>query len=155
MPFIADVLHVVAGLMFERPVRGLSAQALIDRLDASTTPFVTAVRTKTDTTANRVLLAHIIGIECWAQNRMRQGANGTVVFDESDSYTPSPAQPMVDLVALAAATRAQSVALLRELTAAGTAPATTIAHNQFGALSLAAWSQYIVSHANLEAKKMR
>lgn len=155
MTLRATILHAVAGLMFERPTRGLDHARLRARIVASQAPFQALIAAKGDTTENRTMLAHIIGVERWSQARVRQLLQTGVVFDEMDEYVPSAAQPYADLVALAGATRQVSVETLDALAAAGVPVTQTIAHNQFGALSVGGWSQYFVMHANLEAKKMR
>lgn len=155
MTITDSVLHFVAGLMFERPTRGLDATALATRLAASAAPFDALIAGKPDTAANRTLLAHIIGIESWAQARVRQLITGARVVDEALSYTPSAELPYAELVTRAQQTRAASQVTLAALSAAGVGIDQQIAHNQFGLLSVAGWTQYIITHANLEAKKMR
>ncbi len=152
----ATLLQAVAKLMFERPIRGMSNDQLITMLDQSRMPFAQHIQKHADTQANRVLLAHIIGIECWAQARLRQLTTGqNILIDESDSYTPSTDTPYAMLVAHAGATRIESSACLQELLRAGVPLTRTIVHNQFSELSVAAWIQYIVKHSMLEARKMR
>jgi hypothetical protein len=155
MSIMSRIIHFVGGIFFERPVRGMSAEALRAKLSASQSTFLAALRDKSDSAANKELLAHIIGIERWAQARIKQAHTGVIITEEYDGYRPAPDTSYVDLVHIADTTRTDSIALLQAVTAANIALTTPIEHPQFGTLSLAAWFQYILSHSMIEAKKLR
>ena len=155
MSISSFLLHNIAGLMFERPTRGLTAAVILQRLEQSQVDFDQHLQQYAETPKNRALLGHIIGVERWAQARLRQCISGPTAPDESDVYVPAPDVSFAELVADAHRTRSDSVALLGELIDAGVPLTRTIVHNQFGALTVAAWSHYIAKHSMLEAKKMR
>ncbi len=155
MSISSFLLHNVASLMFEWPTRGITTAELVQRLEQSQVDFGQHLLRYTDTVKNRALLGHIIGVERWAQVRLRQSINGPTPPDESDAYVPAPDVSFVDLVIDAQHTRSDSVALFRELIDAGVPLTRTIVHNQFGALTVAAWFHYIAKHSMLEARKMR
>ena len=149
------LLHNIAGLMFERPTRGHTAALLLQRLVQSEPVFVQHIAQCADSPKNRTLLGHIIGIERWAQARIRQCLSGPTTLDESDAYLPSQDTSFADLKNDARRTRSDSITLYRELIDTGVPLNRTIVHTQFGALTVAAWFHYIALHSMLEAKKMR
>ena len=155
MPIVPFLLHKIAGLMFERPTRGVPATELLQRLEQSQQDFGQHLQQYADTHKNRALLGHIIGVERWAQARLRQCISGPSAPDESDAYVPAPNVLFCDLLTDARRMRSDSVALYRELIDAGVPLTRTIVHNQFGPLTVAAWFHYIATHSMLEARKMR
>jgi hypothetical protein len=100
-------------------------------------------------------VAHIIGIERWAQARLDQVQSGVPHQAESNAYVPTTDVSYAQLVTLADTTRTASIALLNSVVTA-TLPLTQhIVHTEFGSMSVAAWIQYMMSHSMLEAKKLR
>ena len=155
MSIQSRIIHFVAGVMFERPVRGISADALLARFRASQLPFTAALQNKSDTEANRTLVAHIIGIERWAQARLDQVQSGVPHQAESNAYVPTTDVSYAQLVTLADTTRTASIALLNSVVTANLPLTQHIVHTEFGSMSVAAWIQYMMSHSMLEAKKLR
>lgn len=155
MSITARVVHFVGGLFFERPVRGVTAEGLLARFTDSHAPYIAALEGKTDTAKNRALVAHIIGVERWAQARVNQVRTGVTFHEECDGYVPATNTSYAELVPIAATTRSESIALLQSLITADIALTHIVTHNEFGTLSLAAWFQYMMSHSMLEAKKLR
>jgi hypothetical protein len=155
MSIVPFLLHKIAGLMFERPSRGVSANELLQRLELSQAVFAQHIQQYAETHKNRVLLVHIIGVERWAQARLRQCIDGPTAPDESDAYVPPPEVAFSVLLTNARDTRSESIVLLAELMKAGVPLTRTIEHNQFGPLSVSAWFHYITTHSMLEARRMR
>jgi hypothetical protein len=155
MSIMSRIIHFVGGIFFERPVRGMSAEGMRAKLSTSQSTFLAALRDKSDSVANKELLAHIIGIEQWAHARIKQAYTGVIITEEYDGYRPAPDTSYADLVHIADTTRTDSIALLHTVITANIALTTPIEHPQFGSLSLAAWFQYIMSHSMIEAKKLR
>ena len=154
MTIRANVLHFIAGLVFERPVRSLSADQLRLRLSNGGTTVVAAMRAASDTPTNQGIATHIIGIERWGQARVRELHTGTHTVEEYDHYRPATAS-MAQLAETMATTRAETIAILDQLSAAGIALTQQVAHNMFGAMTLAGWLQYLAAHASLESRKLR
>jgi hypothetical protein len=152
MSIMSRIIHFVGGIFFERPVRGMSAEGMRAKLSTSQSTFLAALRDKSDSVANKELLAHIIGIEQWAHARIKQAYTGVIITEEYDGYRPAPDTSYADLVHIADTTRTDSIALLHTVITANIALTTPIEHPQFGSLSLAAWFQYIMSHSMIEAK---
>lgn len=155
MPIVPFLLHKIAGLMFERPTRGVPATELLQRLEQSQDVFAQHIQQYAESHKNHLLLGHIIGVERWAQTRLRQCIDGPTAPDESDAYVPSPEVAFSVLLTNARDTRSESIVLLTVLMKAGVPLTRTIEHNQFGPLSVAAWFHYITTHSMLEARKMR
>ena len=105
---------------------------------------------KPDTPAHREAIAHCVGIERWGQSRLRVGLGEPLQMDGHHGYRPDPGLGVDALRAAMAQTRAMTVALARELAAAGVDPATTVRHNDLGDLTLAGWLAYLEQHASRE-----
>jgi hypothetical protein len=105
---------------------------------------------KPDTPANREAIAHCVGIERWGQSRLRGGLGAPFVMDGHHGYRPDPTIGVAALRTAMAATRAETVALARELAAAGVDPAKTVPHNDLGDLTVAGWLAYLEQHAGRE-----
>ena len=105
---------------------------------------------KPDTPANREAIAHCVGIERWGQSRLRVGLGEPLRMDGHRGYRPDPADGIEALRAALAETRAATVALARELAAAGVDASTTVRHNDLGDLTLAGWLAYLEQHASRE-----
>lgn len=146
-------LHLIAGLVFERPVRRLTVEQLRQRLSNGGTTVVTAMRATSDTDAHQRVATHIIGIERWGQARMRELLTGTHIVEEYDHYRPANAS-MAQLAETMTTTRAETIAILDQLSAAGIALTRQTPHNMFGPMTLAGWLQYLDAHATLESRKL-
>ncbi len=105
---------------------------------------------KPDTHANREAIAHCVGIERWGQRRLRVALGEPLVLDAYHGHRPELTDGVEALSAAMTETRATTVALARELAAAGVDPATTVRHNDLGDLSLAGWLAYLEQHASRE-----
>lgn len=148
------ILHFGGWLFFERPWQSTDYATLQALLSTSGTTMATAMRLAKDTTANRNLIRHIIGIECWAQQRLHSLVTGHAYSAEYDALQPATTLTSAELIDLMASTRAQSCTILQQLQQTRIALTHTVPHNQFGTLSITAWSRYIVSHALIECKKL-
>ncbi|MCE2849904.1 MAG: DinB family protein [Roseiflexaceae bacterium] len=154
MTIRSSILHVIAGLVFERPVRTLSTEQLRLRLSNSGNMVVAAMRAAGDTSTHQGVATHIIGIERWGQARLRELLTRTHTSEEYDRYRPAVAS-MTHLAELMASTRAETIAVFDQLCAAGIATTQVTHHNMFGAMTLAGWLQYLAAHASLESRKLR
>jgi glutaredoxin-like protein len=103
-----------------------------------------------DTPANREALAHCVGIERWGQRRLRVGLGEPLVMDDHRPYRPGTEHGVAQLSTAMTETRAATVALARDLAAAGADPGTTVRHNDLGDLTLAGWLAYLEQHASRE-----
>ena len=147
-------LHIGGRLALERPARKQSLVALADQLAASGQTIAARVAALPDSDHNRRLLSHIIGIECWGRSRLSVLLGEPFVRDEYDGYRPARDTAWPELQTRFQETRAQTVALVRQLEAAGER-GDRVLHNQWGELNLRGWLRYLDVHADLESRKMK
>lgn len=136
----------------ERRARGRTLEEVARDLERSGARIDAHMEGKPDTPANREAIAHCVGIERWGQSRLRVGLGESLVMDGHRGYRPDPAIGVGALGAAMSETRAGTVALARELAAAGVDPSTTVRHNDLGDLSLAGWLAYLEQHASRELR---
>ena len=148
------IFHFGGWLFFERPWQSADYTTLQRLLDQSGTTVVAGMRRASDTPVNRDVIRHIIGIECWAQQRLNAVVSGQPYSAEYDQLQPATTFTVPELVAIMITTRAQSITVLHQLQQGGIALNHIVPHNQFGALSIVAWHRYIASHAMIEHKKL-
>lgn len=86
---------------------------------------------------------------------MQVGLGEPVLHDEYDAYRPRTDLSMEQLRAALVETRMETVRLARELGARAVEATGTVAHNQFGELSLRGWLRYLDTHANLESQRLK
>ena len=152
--FTDRVLGFAAQLFFERPGRTLDYTAHINGLRESGDTLVALFRTARDDQHNRTLLRHIIGIEHWAQARLRELLGAAPFREEYDKYKPATQLTVSELVQIMHQTRQQSCAIAQQLADAHIDLNQRVTHNQFGPLSASGWLVYIRSHATIESKKL-
>ncbi len=147
-------LHIGGRLALERPARKQSLTELADQLAISGRTIAARTAALPDIPHNRRLLSHIIGIERWGHSRLRVLLGEPFVRDEYDRYRPSRETSWLELQAHFQETRAQTVALVRQIEAAGEHGGRVL-HNQWGELNLRGWLRYLNVHADLESRKMK
>jgi hypothetical protein len=148
------VFHLAGWLLFARPWQTADYTTLQTLLTSSGDTIVTNMRYVADTSANRDIIRHIIGIEVWAQQRLNSLIRGDAYSAEYDQLEPVQTLTLTELTDCMASTRAQSIAVINQLQHAGVALTQTVPHNQFGGSSVVAWTRYMVSHAMIEHKKL-
>lgn len=149
------LLRTMANLFFERPARRLSLTDLAIRLETAGKVIERRFSVPPDNEWNRDQIRHVVGIERWAQQRVRVALGNPLVMDEYDGYRPAANLPWEQMRATFQDTRRETVALIRELERAGVSTGTRVPHNQFGDLSVGAWFQYMNNHANRESRFLR
>lgn len=149
------VQRFVVDRLVEGPGTKLTLEELASALQKSGERIERRIAKAAGTPANRALVSHIIGIERWGQERLLVLAGQPYVRDEYNGYAPSPALPWDSLRESFAKTRRGTVALVNILKLAGVSPGSTVAHNQFGDLTLRGWLRYLNSHAEFESLRLR
>jgi hypothetical protein len=151
-----EVKDYVVARVLEAPAGRSSYTDLGQSLERAGNVLAGRAARAADTPANREVLAHIIGIERWGQNRLRV-ALGQRVYeaDRSAAYRPAPDAPLDQLRSLLSQTRAGTVDLARQLHAAPPEDGVTVDHNSLGPLSAKAWLRYLTQHADLESRRLR
>lgn len=151
-----EVKDFLVAQVFERPAARASYTDLGQSLERGGVFLAQRAARAADTDANRSVLAHIIGIERWGQNRLRV-ALGQRDFerDENHAYKPPEGTTLRELRDLLSQTRAQTVDLARQLHAAPPSEGTTVEHNGLGPLTPKGWLRYLTQHADLESRRLR
>ncbi|MFC6749774.1 DinB family protein [Deinococcus aquaticus] len=111
-----EVTELVVNRVLERPAGRSSYSDLGQSLERAGTLLTGRAARAADTHANREVLAHIIGIERWGQQRLNAALGAAA--DQTDTYHPyRPPQDttLKDLQALITSTRAGTVDLTRRL----------------------------------------
>ena len=140
--------------LLERPAKHKSFDELINALESNGRLLIARVADKPDTLQNREQLRHIIGIERWGQRRLQTLLGQPFVQDEYDRYRPDESCDMGALRDALVQTRADSIALARELQQRGIAKTATVRHNDAGEVTVGGWLHYFVQHAASESKRI-
>ena len=150
-----SILGTVLRYFSERRARALSLDQAARRLEASGPTVANRMRAASNSPVALEQARHIIGIERWAQARLRQLLGGPALNDEYNGYRPDDVTTLPALADAFAATRAETVALARALHQAGKSGSETIPHNELGALSASGWFIYLDDHALRESLLIR
>lgn len=144
----ASLQHACAALAIETPARWTGMDRLIKVLDTSGQSLEKHMHTVKGRAINQNALAHIIGIERWAQRRLCV-VLGEALCEDSFATSYPGAQSWTQLVEIFHLTRKETVSLGKSLRMAGIDPEIRIPHHQFGNLSILGWLYYINLQANL------
>ncbi len=144
----------ISWLLLERPVSDKSVTDMTNDLAQSGSKVQERITQTRQTQANHNVITHIIGIERWAQERLKAAQTPAEAppRDEYDPYRPAKDTPWDELPVLFADTRDMTIQLVQQLDQ--TAFERDVPHNQLGALSVRAWIQYLRVHADLESRKI-
>ncbi len=108
-----------------------------------------------DTPKNRAQTAHLIGIEVWAQRRLRVALGEAFNDEEYDGYRPADDLSLRALHDVFLDARHNTLVLAAELHDANVDPAHRVAHNTFGPLAVRSWLQYLIGHGRFESKRLK
>lgn len=150
-----EILHTLSPIMLDAIIRGQTLPSLTQALRQSNTSLQNSLAQRPDTTWNRRILSHIIGIEKWGQHRLHVALGQPLVMDEYDTHRPSKATDWNTLKQQLAATRQETIHLAEQLAQPHVNQSMVIPHNQFGDLSLRGWLYYLRVHADAEIQKMQ
>lgn len=138
--------------MAERAAHGKGLDRLAADLEASGATMDARLARAGDTPANRDAIAHWVGIERWSQRRLRVALGEPFVEDGHRPYRPDEASGVAALRRAFAETRAETLALVGRLRAAGVDPSVTVRHNDLGDMTVAGWLAYLVQHPEQESR---
>ncbi len=110
--------------------------------------------TASDTPGHRGAGRHIIGIENWAQSRLRVALGNPYQQDEYDGYQPAEDLDMPALSNAFADARADTVMIAQLLEKAAVPLSQTVPHNDMGDLTIGGWLSYIIAHAGRESRRL-
>lgn len=151
MSLIGKIIRFV----IERQAAKKSLSILQSDLRASKSIVAERIRSAADTRPNRGQASHLIGIERWAQPRLRVFLGDKLLQDEYDSYRPSVDLDMAALAKAFTAARAATLELIDALQKAGTSGTQAVPHNSLGQLSLRGWLMYLENHGKSESSGLK
>ena len=151
-----EIKEFVVANVLEKPAGRSSFTDLGQALERGGTFLSQRAERAADTSDNREVLAHIIGIERWGQSRL-QVALGQREFvrDEYHGYRPAEGATLRQLQNLLSQTRARTVDLARQLHFSPPDDDFVVEHNGLGPLTAKGWLRYLTQHADLESRKLR
>ncbi len=148
------ITKIFASMMFERPARKHNYQEFARLLDEKGKVIESRIEKGDGSGKQHSTLTHVIGIEKWAQSRIRVALGDAYKQEEYMVYRPAKETAWADLLPIFRETRAESVALAKQLAAKNVPIDTKVQHNQFDDFSTRAWLQYIMGHADFESKRI-
>ncbi len=154
MPIKSWIQSAVTGLLVERPAQKMSLDEHVAQLQAGADEISRKLAAAPDTPVNRDKLCHVIGIERWAQPRLRVFLGEALVDDEPDGYRPSSHLNWDALSAMFRTARSETIELAVQIAAADPDSTLMVDHSQYGKLTAQGWLHYVTSHANLEVKSI-
>ncbi|HEY3291809.1 MAG TPA: hypothetical protein VGK87_16875 [Anaerolineae bacterium] len=95
-------------------------------------------------------ITHMTGIERWAAHRLRTAMGEPLVIDDYDGYRPAKGIAQGPLCDAFDASRAATLQLVDELSAARVPITAKVIHNELGAISVGAWLVYMNDHIERE-----
>ena len=134
---------------------GRALRELIERMEASRDELLPRIRRAKDTASNREALNHFVGIERWSQSRIAVAKGEPLELDSYHGYRLPDTASLEELQDAFAQTREDSIALARELDAAGIDVERKVPHNDLGELSVLEWFAYLDDHSRREIIRIR
>ncbi len=142
-------------LFLKHPALKLTYADLIARLERGDGRIRARIVRAMPSMDNSNALRHITDIERWGQRRLRTILGEPPTTDEYDGYRPDPATDWPALRDEWAATRRETIALTRQIAAAGINDGTKAQHNSLGDFTARDWLVYLSAHASREAFRIR
>jgi len=155
MSVIGRLIGRVLRPIVERQARGRSVGEFAGALERSGQEVAARLQAAPDTSHNREVANHIVGIERWGQRRLRVALGEPPLSDGYRGYRLPEGADMAALRSAFERTRQETVSLVRALDAAKLEPSTRVRHNHLGALSVRGWLAYLEGHAKRESTRIR
>lgn len=149
------LLGTMLRIYSEQRAKGMSWDDLTRRLERSAEIVLPRFDTASNKPRHIEAAKHVIGIERWAQRRLRIALGEPVTLDEYDSYRPEQLNDIQALKEAFANTRRDTLTILRHLHDAGVPLAKTTPHNELGQLTIGGWVLYLTDHAWRETFMLR
>lgn len=149
------IIGVLLRASTRRRARGRDVGSAAEALEASRPRVAKTIATARDTARHRDVAAHVVGIERWGQSRLRVALGAPFTADGHHPYRPPVDGGLEALRAAFEATRADTVALARELAEADVDPARTVRHDHLGELTVVEWLVYLDDHARRDSLGLR
>lgn len=154
MSLLSPVYRAAGKFVFNRPARKKVYAQVIHSLKQNQDNVLARLEAAEQSDRNHAVMTHIIGIERWAQARLRTLLGEPMDGGEYDPYRPSADTPWSELATLFEDARQETIELARTLEAKGI-ETETAPHNMFGDLTPRGWMVYLEGHAATESKRLR
>jgi hypothetical protein len=151
MTLVGKLLNIFS----EQRAKNMSWDDLTRRLEGSAEIVLPRFDNASNTPRQIEAAKHVIGIERWAQRRLKIALGEPTTMDEYDSYRPEQLNDIKALREEFASMRRDTVAILRQLHDAGVPLEKTTPHNEVGQLTIRGWVLYLTDHAWRETLVMR
>lgn len=142
-------------LMSDRKAGTKSVAELKAELTASRSSLGAQLAGAADSEKARGKLAHVIGIERWAQSRLTVALGDALTMDEYDGYRPVASLTLAEMTKEFASTRDETLLIADQLAAIPNVETQTVAHNDMGDMQVRSWLQYIDMHASFELRSVK
>lgn len=142
-------------LMIDRQAGEKSVSDLMTELSASKESILTQVANAADMPDFREKMAHVVGIERWAQSRMKVALGEPFKQEEYDGYRPELSQTLAELTETFSQTRDETLAIAEQLKAVDGVETQTVQHNDMGDMRIRSWLAYLEMHGPFELKKVK
>jgi hypothetical protein len=152
MGLIERAFNLLGDLLLERPAQGKTLADFRREIESAGRDALQRLAVVDDTVENVEALRHIIGIERWGQRRLRVALGEPLIMDESDRYYPPTETSWDQLRQEFRQVRRETVALAHKLEEAEVCRDVKVPHNQWGALTVYGWLNYLNGHANRDVK---
>lgn len=146
---------ILLRIFSEQRAKNMSWDDLTRRLERSAEIVLPRFDSARNTPRHIEAAKHVIGIERWAQRRLRIALGEPATMDEYDSYRPESLNDIKALREEFANTRRDTLTILRHLHDAGVSLEKTTPHNELGQLTIRGWVLYLTDHAWRETLIMR
>lgn len=151
----AWLMPLLLFVMIERPAYWRSLDELLSALETSAGNLQQRLRQAKGSDQHKATLRHVIGIERWGQRRLRVALGEEIPHDEHHAYKPEANSSWEELLQAFENTRQETLDLGYSLAAKEVDLEQSIAHNQFGAMSVKAWLRYLRLHAWAEVQRIK
>ena len=145
--------HFAGRVYFDRPARKLSLAEHAAELRRSGEDLRARLARAEGDEKQWARLRHVIGIERWAQSRLRVFLGAAFVSAGHRVHLPAEDASWAELVREFGEMRAETVAIAERLAAESATGA--VGHNQFGELSAHGWLRYVNGHALRELRRVK
>jgi hypothetical protein len=150
-----SIIGSIAHFFVEQQAGKTTLETLSHKMEDSAVVVAQRLFSAPDTTANREIANHIIGMERWGQRRLDSMFNNEKLTDEYDNYQPGPRYSLSELHKEFQATRALTLARLLKISQHPELERCAVTHNMLGPLSVKGWFYYLDTHASREVKKIK
>lgn len=151
-----ELKEFVVNNILERPAGRSTYTELGQALQRAGRFLEQRIANASDTSDNRRVLSHIIGIERWGHNRLRMVLQQKPFErDEHHSYCPPRTSSLRQLQTVFSQTRIETIDLARQLHLSPPHDDFVIEHNSLGPLTAKGWLRYLTHHADLESRRLK